>query len=108
MEQVQPDVEAVVAARKTINNIVGTEVPFRLNSKPLMEASFASMMRKIAKENQKRLRDMSVKENFKLCRKRCKLFKCNECYKKTYEEQKHCYETHGYEQTNQGETNEHT
>lgn len=88
---------ADAAAVKAIDEIVKEEQPIHLKKPPLMEGRFADVMRKMYKENQKKIRDLNVKENFKFCRKKCKRLKECECWKKTFAEQKDCYEKRGYE-----------
>lgn len=87
---------ADAAAVKAIDEIVKTEQPIHLKKPPLMEGRFADVMRKMYKENQKKIRDLNVKENFKFCRKKCKLFKCEQCWKKSFEEQKKCWDGNLY------------
>lgn len=88
---------ADAAAAKAIDEITKTEQPIHLKKPPLMEGRFADVMRKMYKENQKKIRDLNVKENFKFCRKKCPFFKTRSCFKKTFQEQKECYDSRGYE-----------
>lgn len=46
--------------------------------------------RSLERERKKAEHDANLRYNHIYCRKRCKLFKRNECYKKTYEEQCEC------------------
>lgn len=44
----------------------------------------------LERERKKAEHDANLRYNHIYCRKRCKLFKVNKCYKKTYEEQCEC------------------
>lgn len=102
MDTTTPDATAVADAKSVIQDIVKTEKPIEVSpSSMLASGNFAEIMRKAAKINKQALRDLSVKENFKYCRKRCKHFHECECWKKTFEEQKSCYESKGYETVHQ-------
>lgn len=100
----QPAPEAVAMAQDSLKEAIKGEQPIHLSKAPLMEGAFAQIMRKAQRENKRNMHFMNAKENFKFCRKRCKLFKCRECFKKTFEEQKACYESGGYNNPTEGET----
>lgn len=87
---------ADAAAAKAIDEIVKEEQPIHLKKPPLMEGRFADVMRKMYKENQKKIRDLNVKENFKFCRKKCSFFKCKNCFRRSFQEQKECAESKKY------------
>ena len=98
MDSTTPDATAVADAKSVIQDIVKTQKPIEVSpSSILATGNFAEIMRKAAKVNKQSLRDLSVKENFKFCRKHCKHFHKCECWKKPFEEQKSCYESKGYE-----------
>lgn len=63
----------------------------------MIMSSISREMRKLERERKKQLHDENIRENNVFCRKRCKLFKTRECYKKSYEEQRECERTKGYE-----------
>ena len=57
----------------------------------------ARLGRQIERERKQAQREANVHCNYKFCRKKCKLFKVRSCYKKTFEEQKACADSGGYE-----------
>lgn len=57
----------------------------------------ARLGRQIERERKQAQREANVHCNYKFCRKKCKLFKVRSCYKKTFEEQKACADSRGYE-----------
>ena len=82
--------------QSVVDAIVASEEPIKLNNRPLIEGEFSSMMRKLERERKQAFRDANIRENFKYCRKRCRLFKKCSCFKKSYEEQRQCFESQKY------------
>lgn len=68
-------------------------------SGPLNElmAEAARIERQAERERKKAERELNLHCNYKFCRKKCKLFKVRQCYRKTFEEQKACADSRGYE-----------
>ncbi len=60
-------------------------------------AEAARIDRQIERERKKVEHDSNLRCNYKFCRKKCKKFKERACYKKTFEEQKACADSRGYE-----------
>ena len=63
----------------------------------MIMAGLSQQIRQIQRERKKALHDANIRENNRFCRKRCKLFKTRQCFKKTYEQQCECERTRGYE-----------
>ena len=57
----------------------------------------AQFQRKIERESRQARRYANIHRNYKFCRKKCTLFKERQCYRKTFEEQKACADSRGYE-----------
>ena len=85
------------AAREAIASIIATEQPLS-NVVPSMLpcGDLGQLIRKIRRENQRELHALQAKENYKPCRKKCRLFKCEQCWKKSFEEQKKCWDGNLY------------
>ncbi len=60
-------------------------------------AEAARLERQAERERKKAERELNMHCNYKFCRKKCKKFKERACYKKTFEEQKACADSKGYE-----------
>ena len=52
--------------------------------------------RSLERERKKAEHDANLRYNHKFCRKRCKLYKSNSCFLKSYEEQLKCVENQEY------------
>lgn len=90
------DAQSALTLGEIANRMAGPETkPFRLTRPPLAMGGLGQLLNKARRLQKKQLRDSQVKENYKLCRKRCKKFKCNECWKKTFAEQKECFDKGG-------------
>ena len=60
-------------------------------------AEATGIQRQIERDRKKAEHDANIRCNYRYCRKKCKLFKERRCYKKTFEEQKTCADSRGYE-----------
>ena len=77
---------------EAIAEAVKNTEPIKLTRPPLAEGDLGSIFRKAARQNKRELHALQAKENYKPCRKKCKLFKCEQCWKKSFEEQKKCWD----------------
>lgn len=57
----------------------------------------ARLGRQIERERKQAQREANVHCNYKFCRKKCLKFKERRCWEKTFEEQKACADSRGYE-----------
>ena len=69
----------------------------KYGSMGMIMSSLQREFRKLERERKKQLHDENIRCNHKFCRKKCKLFKERQCYRKTFQQQTECVDSRGYE-----------
>ena len=84
-----------------IDEIIANERPIKLNPDQVLVddvgTTLAQSIRKYNREQKRAEHDANIRENYRPCRKKCKLFHKNCCFNKTFEEQKSCWDNKEYE-----------
>lgn len=82
--------------KSVIQDIISDEPPITVPFQPLMQGDMGQIMRKIERERKRSEHDANIRENYTFCRKKCKLFKKCQCFKKSFDEQKDCADSGKY------------